>query len=350
MIFKYQLTSTFLNAISEFYRLHGAIYAMGETLPWKKQLEQIAGDRSALAAVSLDSPINVETIIQDKIKIEIPELLRIDFVNYRQTKGRLGEFFGATQKLDLSVFNQIHQSIMDDYYQPEMHLYRLEEKLLPKVVLENGTYKKVSIPIKTKPTLIETELAKLNDWISDNYRILNPVLMAACVYFSLAKIHPYADGNGRTAKIVVHGVMYQQHIDMDNVMLMEEYYLKNRSQYYDIIGTAIETGDLTKWLEFFVNALLYGITEAILILQKLSGGSIDLFTNKYIPLSVNQTQVIDALQSTSRSSGAEIGRKIGLSRQYINTLLDQLISLEMVARKGVGRASAYSLVTAFKDN
>lgn len=349
MNFNYKLTSTFLNAISEFYRLHGAIYAMGDALPWKVQLEQVAGDRAALAAVSLDSQISVEDLIQDKAIINIPEELRNDFVNYRQTKGRLGEFFAPTQKLDLSTFNQIHQSILNDYYQPGMSLYRQEERLLPKVVFENGTYQKVSIAIKTRPELIESELSLLNDWITDNYRTLNPVLMAACVYFSLAKIHPYADGNGRTAKIMVHGVMYQSHIDVDNILLLEEYYLKNRSQYYDAIGEAIESGDLTKWLEFFANALLYGVTESVKILQKLSGGSIDLFTNKYTYLSKNQMQVIDSLQAAFRSSGAEIGRKLGLSRQYINTLLDELIEQGIVIKEGIGRGSTYSLAVTFRN-
>lgn len=349
MNFNYKLTSTFLNAISEFYRLHGAIYAMGDSLPWKKQLEQVAGDRAALAAVSLDSQLSVEELIQDRPVVEIPQELRNNFVNYRQTKGRLGEFFAPTQKLDLSTFDQIHQSIQNDYYQPGMKLYRQEERLLPKVVFENGTYQKVSIAIKTRPGLIEEELSQLNEWIADNYRTLNPVLMAACVYFSLAKIHPYADGNGRTAKIVVHGVMYQSGIDIDNILLLEEFYLKNRGQYYDTIGEAIESGDLTKWLEFFANALLYGVTEAVKILQKLSGGSIDLLTNKYTYLSKNQMQVIDALQGSSRSSGAEIGRKLGLSRQYINTLLDELIGQGIVLKEGIGRGSTYSLVTTFKS-
>jgi len=348
MQFNYQLTSIFLNTISEFYRLHGALYAMGDSLPWKRQLEQIVGDRAALAAVSLDSPHEVDGLIQDKRSVVVPVEFKNAFVNYRQTKGRLGEFFAPGRKLDLTVFDQIHQSILNEYYQPNMSFYRTKDKVLPKVVFENGTYQKVEIAIKTPPQLIIEQLNDLNEWIAENYRILNPVLVAALVYFRLAKIHPYADGNGRTAKVFVHGVLYQNQIDSNNIIVMEEFYLKNRSRYYDIVGEAIETEDLTSWLEFFANGLLYGAMESVKILHKLSGGSIDLATGAFIKLTDNQMQIINALQGLGRTSGAEIGRTLGLSRQYVNNLMNELIDFGLIEKTGERRSATYALVTGFR--
>ncbi len=130
---------------------------------------------------------------------------------------------------------------------------------------------------------------------------------------------------------------------------MEEFYLKNRSRYYDIVGEAIETEDLTTWLEFFANGLLYGAMESVKILQKLSGGGIDLATGKFSTLTDNQMQIISALQGVGRTSGAEIGRRLGLSRQYVNNLMNELIDMGLIEKTGTRRSATYGLVHGFRD-
>lgn len=312
-------------------------------MPWKAKLEKVAGDRAALAAVSLDASLSTEEILEDSMNIQIPDSLAVDFRNYRNTKDHLEDYFGNIDSLSIELIHRIHESVLGRNFVNSEDIIRKARKFLPKAVLDNGTYRKVEIIVNTQPQDITQNLEDLNSWIKENYRLLNPVIKAAIIYYSLARIHPYEDGNGRTAKIFIHGILYQNGIDTDNVLLVEEYYLKNRVRYYDELAKAIATEDLTEWLEFFANALLYGAIEACKLLHNLSGGSINLMTGKYISLSPNQMQVVNALQSSPRSSGAEIGRKLSLSRQYINTLLDELIELGLVSKGGTGRGSHYSL-------
>ncbi len=345
MEFKYKLTDSFLNAVTEFYRLHGALYALGDALPWKPELMKIAGDRAAIAAVSLDQDSDVDSMLGNNLEIVVPSERAVDFMNYRRTKDSLKDFFMPIDMLTLELFHQIHRSVLGlDENTPQQPL-RKHTVSIPKAIYENGTYRKVEMKIRTKPGEIEERLKRLNSWIKSNYKLLNPVVKAAIIYYLLAKIHPYEDGNGRTAKIFIHGILYQNRIDIDNIIVIEEYYLKNRTQYYDILARAIETDDLTEWLDFFANALLYGALVSCKILLKLSGGSIDLLTGKYLKLTKNQQVVINALQHLPHSSGAEIGRKLELSRQYINNILDELIELGLVHKQGIGRGSVYRLTT-----
>lgn len=348
MHYKYTLTDEFLNNFSEFYRLHGALYAMGDNLPWQKELEQIAGDRAALAAVSLDTDYDNERFLANPLTVEIPAGLKQDFLNYRKTKDKLEQYFGSNESintLSIELFHHIHQSILGQTYHPAMDLLRSTDRLLPKTIFENGVYKKVEVVVKTPPNQIRARIDELNNWIKANYKTLNPVIKAAILYFFLAKIHPYTDGNGRTAKVFIHGILLQNKVDTRNLIVIEEYYLRNRGQYFDILAKAIETNELTEWLEFFSAALLYGALEACKILYKLSGGCVDILNSKIVLLTPNQRQVINALQASPRSSGAEIGRALNFSRQYINNLLQELIQMGVVNKRGTGRGSTYTLAT-----
>lgn len=346
MNLNYKITSQFINTVTEFYRLHGALYSLGDSLPWKSQLEKIAGDRAALSAVGIQSAFNFDNTIQDAVNIKIPAILQNDFDNYRQTKNKLGELFGTVNSLELSHFDKIHQSIIGEQYNPKENIYRDKRGFVPIVMFENGTYKKVTIPVKTKTENIRRELLFLNNWIKENYRILNPVLKAGIIYYQLVRIHPYMDGNGRTAKIFIHGILYQNGIDRSNILILEEYFLKQKSKYYKLLAETIETEDLTEWLEFFAEALLYGAIEGCNLLKKLSGGTIDFIKGEFKPVTENQKAVIDVMQEYSHVSGAEVARKLNFSRQYVNNLMHELIRLNIVEKTGNRKSTTYNLITS----
>jgi Fic family protein len=52
------------------------------------------------------------------------------------------------------------------------------------------------------PDEIENLMKKLFFWISENESSVHPFLMATNVHYMLVRIHPFVDGNGRTARLV----------------------------------------------------------------------------------------------------------------------------------------------------
>jgi Fic family protein len=349
MRFNYKITSELLNTLTEFYRIHGALYMMGRQLPWHRELRDLASRRTGIAAVGLDSIVDLEVLKLDSRKPRVPAELKQDFNNYRHIKDHLGQYFGTIKNLGLETFNRVHQSIIGEEYTTNSDVYRRDSKTVLKVLFENGTYKRVENQVRTRPSEIKQLLDELNTWIMQNYRTLNPAIMGALVYFALAKIHPYQDGNGRTAKAFIHGILFQNGIDVENYSLIEEYYLKNRTRYYDLISEAIDTGDQTAWLEFYANSLLYGALEAARVLHKLSGGSIDILSNKFIELTPSEKNLVDAMQGKARTSGAELARELEISRQYVNNILHNLMNKGLVVMSGERRSATYNLKVQFSE-
>ena len=50
---------------------------------------------------------------------------------------------------------------------------------------------------------MEIEIRKLWDWIAPQELILPVHLCCAYLHWGIVKIHPFADGNGRTARLIV---------------------------------------------------------------------------------------------------------------------------------------------------
>jgi len=133
-------------------------------------------------------------------------------------------------------------------------------------------------------------MAELVSWIRKNQNKLHPVELAALLHYQLVAIHPFFDGNGRTARLIM------------NVILMQTGYplaiiLKNdRKRYYQFLAKA-DKGDLIPFVRFISQTVersfdiyLNILTpkekrkEKFISLSQLSQGS--KFSAKYLNLLV----------------------------------------------------------------
>jgi len=85
---------------------------------------------------------------------------------------------------------------------------------------------------------------------------INPAIMAGIVHQEIAAIHPFADGNGRTARALATLILYKFGYDFRRLFALEDYYNRDRQGYYKAIniGKNYEKRrtDFTPWLEYFI--------------------------------------------------------------------------------------------------
>lgn len=76
-------------------------------------------------------------------------------------------------------------------------------------------------------------------------------------------IHPFADGNGRTARALTLLFLALSQYDGDGALSLDSYYATDRQAYYAILqlvngrdyATSVQA-DLTPWLEYFTDGFL----------------------------------------------------------------------------------------------
>ena len=91
---------------------------------------------------------------------------------------------------------------------------------------------------------------------------IHPVVVAGTSQFQLVHIHPFVDGNGRTARLLSTLCLYRAGYDFKRLFTISEYYDRDRASYYRAIQSVRERAmDLTAWLEYFTEGLATQMRE-----------------------------------------------------------------------------------------
>ena len=81
---------------------------------------------------------------------------------------------------------------------------------------------------------------------------LHPVMVAGIAQHRLVWIHPFVDGNGRTARLFTTLLLYTRGYDFKYLFDLSSYYNRDRDAYYAALRTADRAGDYTSWLIYFM--------------------------------------------------------------------------------------------------
>lgn len=90
---------------------------------------------------------------------------------------------------------------------------------------------------------------------------LNPIIKAAIAHIHLVAIHPFWDGNGRTARGLATLILQRSRFSFKKLLSLESFIFNIRDDYFTGIERTLGTRfnpayDVTPWLEFFTVALM----------------------------------------------------------------------------------------------
>ncbi|MFH0702602.1 MAG: Fic family protein [bacterium] len=125
------------------------------------------------------------------------------------------------------------------------------------VIKDSLTGKIVYMPPEAKdvPVLMKA----LVNWLNQNKDEIPCPIVAAIAHYQFATVHPYYDGNGRTARLLTTLILHLGGYDLKGLYSLEEYYAKNLSAYYEAITVGPShnyyigraEANVTKWVEYF---------------------------------------------------------------------------------------------------
>lgn len=115
---------------------------------------------------------------------------------------------------------------------------------------------------------IKNLMVEFVEWInSEEIKGLNPLIRAALAHYHFCLIHPFGDGNGRTARIIEALLLQTSNIKYVPKEL-SNYYYRNVDDYYNAFSKSIKLKkDVTPFLEFVLKGSvesLEGIKDSII--------------------------------------------------------------------------------------
>lgn len=137
------------------------------------------------------------------------------------------------------------------------------------VVRDSVTKAIVYMPPEAKdvPVLMTEMVAWFNKAEKEN----TPVpIIAALTHYQLVTIHPFWDGNGRTARLLATFILHRGGYGINGLFSLEEHHAKDLAGYYESLMVhphhnyymGRSAADLNKWLDYFLKTLAHVFKEA----------------------------------------------------------------------------------------
>ncbi|MCW5590277.1 MAG: Fic family protein [Legionellales bacterium] len=221
------------------------------------------------------------------------------------------------------------------------------------VIRDSSTGAIVYMPPESKdvPRLMQ----QLVGWIKKNDKLPCP-LVAAIAHYQFATIHPYYDGNGRTARLLTTFILHFGGYDLKGLYSLEEYYAKNLLGYYRAISIGPShnyyfgraESDITEWLEYFLAGMAFAFEKVVnqmLASQKKGEKDHSAIIRMLDP---KQRKVLELFQHYEVITSKQIGELFGFQSRTSTALCKKWVEagfLEMVDRSN--KARKYTLAKPY---
>ncbi|MFC1841642.1 Fic family protein [Candidatus Dependentiae bacterium] len=143
------------------------------------------------------------------------------------------------------------------------------------VIREAATGAIVYLPPEAKdvPVLMKALIA----WIKKSSDLPCPIV-AGIAHCQFATIHPYYDGNGRTARLLAILILYAGGYDLKGIYSLDQYYAENLPKYYQALTVGPshnyymgrEESDITQWVEYFCEGMAIAVENVQKVAEKVS--------------------------------------------------------------------------------
>jgi Fic family protein len=305
------------------------------------ELEKRAREMSAFSSTSIEgNPLpltDVKRILKNR-----PEHVRDsekEVLNYNKALVELDDLTrNGKQIFGLSLILRIHEIVTEGLIAGHRRgLLRKE----PVFVNDPRTRKSVYLPPNHSD--VSRLMNELLDYVRKNKDIIDPLILAGLFHKQFVIVHPFIDGNGRTARLATKVLLAKMGLDTFYLFSFENYYNKNvgkyfrevglRGDYYDIAGKT----DFTPWLEYFTD----GIIDELLRVEKELGRE-SLSPEK--ELKDWHRIIVGYIEKHGYMSDRDYAKLTDRAKPTRRIDFRKLIDLGLIEKLGRGKATYYKML------
>jgi len=277
---------------------------------------QIEGNRLTLQEAR--DVVKNQRIIQERVRDSR------EVKNYWDALLKIEEWAKELRPFDEFLMKKTH-SIVEKGLRAKPSAYRTEQN----VIRDSLTNAIIYLPPEAKdvPELMEG----LVNW-EHEARNMTPVpLTAALVHYQFVTIHPFYDGNGRTARLLSTFILQRGGYGLNGIFSLEEYHARDLQLYYTSLMThphhnyyeGREKADLTGWVGYFAE-LLAKVFEA---------AGKEVLAQRVIPadpvllrrLDNRQKNVLSMFSSRDSLTVRELANNLGLSDRMVRNIANKWV-------------------------
>ena len=171
------------------------------------------------------------------------------------------------------------------------------------------------------PGLVPDAMSALQRFLTTGEAALPLCLRVAIAYYQLETIHPFVDGNGRVARMLVPLLLDQQPGVPAGMLSLSAFFNRDRTEHFRQLQLVRERGEWSSWFTYFLEAVAASASESLVIIEKI------------------HTQILEDRNSVAESLG-------GASVQPALRLLKGLVAQPLQSVTSVARLTGRTFANA----
>ncbi len=326
-----------LNLIAEISAVGELILSSAILPQWEIKLKREALLRMAHHSTAIEgNPLSTHQVagLLEGSDVAARENDKREVINYMNTLRLIDQ---TQEPLSLDTILAIHSSLMQRLLSLEACGKIRQEPVA--VVDHRGCIVFQTPPSGEVPVLLEDFMA----WLNGPSKDFHPVVVSGIAHYELVRIHPFLDGNGRTARALATLILYLRGFDTRRFFSLDEYYNTDLPSYYAALAQADRTRDLSGWLEYIAEGVAVSMKRVREAIREFSLDDRLRQSKGQIYLDERQMSIMRAIIEKGRLRISDVQAMFNISREMANRLLDPLLDNKLILRAGMGRATYYRL-------
>ncbi len=308
---------------------------------WEVSLRKDALIRATHASTAIEgNPLTLEEVsmLASGRKVMAARKAELEVMNYLRVLENI-EKYQEQGKITENIILKLHKEVSKDVLEKPEHEGRYRE--LQVYVGNRITGKVVFMP--PPPEDVPGLMRGFIEWVNSNESYhLDPVIVAGISHYEFVRIHPFIDGNGRTARALATLILNLREFDIKRFFALDDYYDSDRRAYYNALDSVDpRTLDLTQWLEYFTDGVLISITKVKEKVLRLSLEKHKKESKGQIALTERQMKIIENIQNDGKITAGDVAKMFKVTRQAALKELSKLVKLGIIKLEGKGRGACY---------
>jgi Fic family protein len=302
------------------------------------------------------NPDQIESLIKHKGHFPGREREEHEIKGYYAALEKVEQFAALGNPLTEKMIQELHALVMGD---GRTNISPTPYRDGQNVIKDGQSGRIVYMPPEAKD--VSPLMQELVQWIKVSKNIPAPII-AGIAHYQFATIHPYYDGNGRTARLLTNLILHMGGYDLKGLYSLEEYYARHLGDYYE----AINIGDLhnyymgradasiTKWVDYFIQGMKYSFENVLVLMKNKEPSPVQDKSILLRKLDPKKRKALDLLLDFEIVSSKQVGELFGFKERTSRDLCakwvkDGFIKIVDPSKKGRAYTLADQYLSLIKE-